>query len=35
MVRELEWKLAEAMAAVENKVAEIYGKMVRGVSRRG
>jgi hypothetical protein len=35
MVRELESKLAEAPAAVETKVAEIYGKMARGVSRQG
>ena len=35
MVRQLEWKLAEAPAAVENKVVEIYGKMARGVSRQG
>jgi hypothetical protein len=35
MVRELEWRLAEAPAAVENKVAQIYGKMAKGVSRQG
>jgi hypothetical protein len=35
MVRELEWKLTEAPAALEIKVAEIYGKMAKGVSRRG
>jgi hypothetical protein len=35
MVHELEWKLAEPPAAVENKVGEMYGKVARGVSRQG
>jgi hypothetical protein len=35
MIRELKWELAEAPAAVENKVVEVYGKMARGVSQQG